>query len=162
MRGSLFQFNVPDYAAMQKQTPAINYITKVSYICNNTAYPTYTLTSPKSNAMKPHDHNLRHIIIPAVIALPAMILAQNHTPTASTSDVTFYNNLPANNCIVPYAPVENAEILPSQLDSLLWSTEGYRIYQYDNGDDYPSDGLLRIIDKDNHIGYASENGEVVI
>ncbi len=79
-------------------------------------------------------------------------------------DITFYNNVPGYHYTVPYALVENAEILhqPSQLDSLFWSTVGYRIYQYDNGDDYPSDGLFRIIDKDNHIGYASENGEIII
>lgn len=79
-------------------------------------------------------------------------------------DITFYNNVPGYHYNVPYALVDSAEILhlPSELDSLLWSTEGYRIFQYDNGDDYPSDGLFRIIDKDNLIGYATESGEVAI
>lgn len=78
--------------------------------------------------------------------------------------ITFYNSVPGYHYIVPYALVDSAEILhlPSELDRLLWSTEGYRIFQYDNGDDYLSDGLLRIIDKDNFVGYATENGEIAI
>lgn len=39
---------------------------------------------------------------------------------------------------------------------------GYTAFQYDNGDDYVSDGCYRIVDKDGKIGYAAENGEVII
>ncbi len=39
----------------------------------------------------------------------------------------------------------------------------YDIYQYDNGDYYVSDGLVRIVDpKTQKMGYAKPNGEVVI
>lgn len=39
---------------------------------------------------------------------------------------------------------------------------GFKPYQYDNGDDYVSDGCYRIVDKDGKIGYASENNTVII
>ena len=39
---------------------------------------------------------------------------------------------------------------------------GFRPFQYDNGDDYVSDGAYRIVDKEGRIGYATENDEVII
>lgn len=39
---------------------------------------------------------------------------------------------------------------------------GFKPFQYDNGDDYVSDGRYRIVDKDGKIGYASENNAVII
>lgn len=39
---------------------------------------------------------------------------------------------------------------------------GFRPFQYDNGDDYVSDGIYRIVDKEGRIGYATENDEVII
>lgn len=39
---------------------------------------------------------------------------------------------------------------------------GFTPYQYDNGDDYVSDGRYRIVDKDGKIGYATENNAVII
>lgn len=39
---------------------------------------------------------------------------------------------------------------------------GYKPFLYDNGDDYVSDGLYRIVDKDGKIGYANENHRVII
>ena len=39
---------------------------------------------------------------------------------------------------------------------------GFKPYQYDNGDDYVSDGCYRIVDKDGKIGYAAETHEVII
>lgn len=39
---------------------------------------------------------------------------------------------------------------------------GFTPYQYDNGDDYVSDGRYRIVDKEGKIGYATKNGAVVI
>lgn len=39
---------------------------------------------------------------------------------------------------------------------------GFKPYQYDNGDDYVSDGRYRIVDKDGMIGYATENNAVII
>lgn len=42
------------------------------------------------------------------------------------------------------------------------SETGFKPYQYDNGDDYVSDGLYRIVDKDGLIGYATEYGKVAI
>lgn len=79
-------------------------------------------------------------------------------------DIAFYNNVDGYHYLVPYALIEGIEILrlPSELDSLLWATEGYRIFQYDNGDDYFADGLIRVIDKDNYVGYASEDGKIII
>ena len=84
--------------------------------------------------------------------------------TVLNLNIAFYNNVPGYHHLAPYAVIESAEILrlPSKLDSLLWATEGYRIFQYDNGDDYFADGLIRIIDKDNYIGYASADGEIAI
>lgn len=38
----------------------------------------------------------------------------------------------------------------------------YSVYQYDNGDDYISDGMYRIVDKRGRIGYADEKGKAVI
>ncbi|RXE71139.1 WG repeat-containing protein [Muribaculaceae bacterium Isolate-002 (NCI)] len=38
----------------------------------------------------------------------------------------------------------------------------YRPFQYDNGDDYISDGRFRIVDKEGKIGYATEGGAVII
>lgn len=39
---------------------------------------------------------------------------------------------------------------------------GYRPYQYDNGDDYVSEGRYRIVDKNGKIGYATVNNTVII
>lgn len=39
---------------------------------------------------------------------------------------------------------------------------GYRPYQYDNGDDYVSEGRYRIVDKNGKIGYATVNNAVII
>lgn len=41
-------------------------------------------------------------------------------------------------------------------------TKHYGAYQYDNGDDYISDGMYRIVDKRGRIGYADENGKTTI
>lgn len=38
----------------------------------------------------------------------------------------------------------------------------YRAFQFDNGDDYISDGLYRIVDERGRIGYADEKGNTVI
>lgn len=38
----------------------------------------------------------------------------------------------------------------------------YRVFRYDNGDDYVSEGLYRIVDRQGRIGYADENGQPVI
>ena len=35
-------------------------------------------------------------------------------------------------------------------------------FQYDNGDDYVSEGLYRIVDRKGRIGYADETGKTVI
>lgn len=35
-------------------------------------------------------------------------------------------------------------------------------YQYDNGDDYFSEGLQRIVDKDGKIGFRDSIGKIVI
>ena len=42
------------------------------------------------------------------------------------------------------------------------STIRYAAFQYDNGDDYVSEGLYRIIDRKGRIGYADETGKTVI
>lgn len=39
---------------------------------------------------------------------------------------------------------------------------GFLPYQYDNGDDYVSEGRYRIVDKDGRIGYATANNAVII
>lgn len=39
---------------------------------------------------------------------------------------------------------------------------GFKPYQYDNGDDYVSDGRYRIVDRYGKIGYASVNNAVII
>lgn len=39
---------------------------------------------------------------------------------------------------------------------------GFKPYQYDNGDDYISDGRYRIVDKYGRIGYATVNNAVII
>lgn len=38
----------------------------------------------------------------------------------------------------------------------------YTAFQYDNGDDYPSEGLYRIVDRKGRIGYADKEGKAVI
>lgn len=38
----------------------------------------------------------------------------------------------------------------------------YKAYQFDNGPDYPSEGLYRIVDDNGLIGYADEQGNTVI
>lgn len=38
----------------------------------------------------------------------------------------------------------------------------YTVFQYDNGDDYVSEGLYRIVDRKGRIGYADETGKAVI
>ena len=38
----------------------------------------------------------------------------------------------------------------------------YKAYQFDNGPDYPSEGLYRIVDDNGLIGYADEEGNTVI
>lgn len=42
------------------------------------------------------------------------------------------------------------------------SARHYATYQFDNGDDYVSEGLYRIVDRKGHIGYADETGKTVI
>lgn len=42
------------------------------------------------------------------------------------------------------------------------SSRHYRAFQYDNGDDYVSEGLYRIVDRKGRIGYADETGKTVI
>ena len=42
------------------------------------------------------------------------------------------------------------------------SRAGFKPYQYDNGDDYVSDGRYRIVDCDGKIGYATANNAVII
>lgn len=38
----------------------------------------------------------------------------------------------------------------------------YKPYIYDNGPDYPSDGLSRIVDEHGHVGYIDDKGELII
>lgn len=42
------------------------------------------------------------------------------------------------------------------------SARNYAAFQYDNGDDYVSEGLYRIVDRKGRIGYADETGKTVI
>lgn len=42
------------------------------------------------------------------------------------------------------------------------SVRHYAAFQYDNGDDYVSEGLYRIVDRKGRIGYADETGKTVI
>ena len=48
----------------------------------------------------------------------------------------------------------------------LWVSCGtnrhYEAFQYDNGDDYVSEGLYRIVDREGRIGYADEDGQTII
>lgn len=41
-------------------------------------------------------------------------------------------------------------------------TRHYQTFRYDNGDDYVSEGLYRIVDSKGRIGYADETGRTVI
>lgn len=41
-------------------------------------------------------------------------------------------------------------------------SDKYAVYQYDNGDDYFSEGLQRIVDKDGKIGFRDSIGKIVI
>lgn len=38
----------------------------------------------------------------------------------------------------------------------------YEAFQYDNGDDYVSEGLYRIVNREGRIGYADEDGQTII
>ena len=42
------------------------------------------------------------------------------------------------------------------------SSMRYTVFQYDNGCDYVSEGLYRIVDRRGRIGYADEQGRIVI
>lgn len=42
------------------------------------------------------------------------------------------------------------------------SSDKYAVYQHDNGDDYFSEGLQRIVDKDGKIGFRDSIGKIVI
>ena len=42
------------------------------------------------------------------------------------------------------------------------SSRHYRAFQYDNGDDYVSEGPYRIVDRKGRIGYAEETGKTII
>lgn len=42
------------------------------------------------------------------------------------------------------------------------SSRHYRTFQYDNGDDYVSEGLYRIVDRKGRIGYADKTGKTII
>ncbi len=42
------------------------------------------------------------------------------------------------------------------------SAQGYKIFQYDNGDDYIREGLRRIYDDNGKIGFADDKGNVII
>lgn len=42
------------------------------------------------------------------------------------------------------------------------SDTDYRPYRFDNGDDYISEGLYRIVDKTGKIGYAAADGTIII
>ena len=47
--------------------------------------------------------------------------------------------------------------------ALACSTVGqFKVYRYDNGDDYFSEGLQRIVDKDGRFGFRDSIGKVVI
>ena len=46
--------------------------------------------------------------------------------------------------------------------ALCTNAREYRIFRYDNGDDYFREGLRRIVDTDGRIGFADERGNVVI
>lgn len=48
------------------------------------------------------------------------------------------------------------------LVGLFGCTPKYAVYQFDNGDDYPQDGMYRIVDANGKIGYANEEGQVLI
>lgn len=48
------------------------------------------------------------------------------------------------------------------VDGALDMKRRYSVFQYDNGDDYIQDGLRRIVDDRGFIGYADENGIVII
>ena len=56
-------------------------------------------------------------------------------------------------------------IILSVLFSLMasaTSAQEYKIFQFDNGDDYIREGLRRISDSTGKIGYADDKGKVVI
>lgn len=38
----------------------------------------------------------------------------------------------------------------------------FNVFKYDNGPDYPQEGLFRIIDEDGAIGFADTMGKVII
>lgn len=42
------------------------------------------------------------------------------------------------------------------------SMKHYSVFQYDNGNDYVSEGMYRIVDRKGRIGYADESGRTVI
>lgn len=42
------------------------------------------------------------------------------------------------------------------------TSERYAVYHYDNGDDYFSEGLQRIVDRDGKIGFRDTIGKIII
>ena len=79
--------------------------------------------------------------------------------TATTSDGCFVNSIFMRSC--PAC----ATLFSSRTRRLLYgygSTRHYAAFQYDNGNDYVSEGLYRIVDRKGRIGYADESGRTVI
>lgn len=79
--------------------------------------------------------------------------------TATTSDGCFVNSIFMRSC--PAC----ATLFSNRTRQLLYgcgSTRHYAAFQYDNGNDYVSEGLYRIVDRKGRIGYADESGRTVI
>lgn len=56
----------------------------------------------------------------------------------------------------------NEERIVVYCDSSYLNKRKYKAYQFDNGDDYIKEGMYRIIDERGKIGYADEDGNIVI
>lgn len=64
--------------------------------------------------------------------------------------------------IIPTLDVINPEETDASSDSEERANKRYPAFQFDNGDDYVSDGMYRIVDEQDRIGYADEEGNTVI
>ncbi len=92
-----------------------------------------------------------------------------------TGAIKYASNILGIDSVVDAVAIDSEKLLPTYCGKakkmLVVTTDNhyptvsgasYTPYQYDNGDDYVSEGRYRIVDKDGRIGYATANNAVII
>lgn len=103
---------------------------------------------------------------------PPLLVAHSHTKELSTGDSICYLNA-QKDTVIPFGvytycgsdKITQIGFVQKQGKIICLNNRGqelFEVFQYDNGPDYPSEGLFRIVDKDGKIGFADTTGHVVI